>query len=510
MLELEAVPHRTVDLPFRVNLASANGDTNDYGLDASPSSVSEQYTLTAGATQAFTVVTADNDGDRIDDTVTVTTLTRELTGTQRELVTYELDVVDQHKLPKITLGDITIPDPADSTKKLKVNSIPEGTIGTVTLVADRGTTTDDVPDDEKITVALARADSSTADAGDFTLGGSPVTIPVSPKDSGTFTLDVDADEDIGEESLMLMVTVAGDPLKKYGENPDDPYDLGPILFTEGTDTKISAKSYEDIKKATDAARAEGAGDNKLWEPGETLTLMAEQLFTYPATTSVVLGNFVADDPAVLSGSTSNDMVTITAMGETGAEGSPISITATVVPTSSSLEVTQTTSNVVTIKFPIVVDAPMIVAKDNVQAVADAAVLKAAADSANEIWEPAPNGEVAMIALSDLFDVPESIEPRYLAESSTGSVDAAVNDLHDDAGARSRKGRDGHDHRDGGGYGPTGERGLRRVRCRGRGAGVAAGEVAGRCGHGVHGRGCRLPGGGRSRHHGRHEHALRGC
>ena len=38
MLELEAVPHRTVDLPFRVNLASANGDTNDYGLDASPSS----------------------------------------------------------------------------------------------------------------------------------------------------------------------------------------------------------------------------------------------------------------------------------------------------------------------------------------------------------------------------------------------------------------------------------------------------------------------------------------
>ena len=60
---------------------------------------------------------------------------------------------------------------------------------------------------------------------------------------------------------------------------------------------------------------------------------------------------------------------------------------------------------------------MITAKDNVQAVADAAVAKAAMESPNGIWEPAPNGAVAMIALSDLFDVPESITPRYLAESS---------------------------------------------------------------------------------------------
>ena len=291
MLELEAVPHRTVNLPFRVNLESANGDSNDYGLDTSPSSVSEQYVLTAGATQAFTVTTVGNDGDRIDDTVTVTTLTTELIGTQRELVeeAYELDVVDQHKLPKITLGDITILDPADSKKKLTVTSIPEGTIGTVTLVADRGTTTDDVPDNEKITVVLARADSSTADARDFTFGGLPVTIPVSPKDSGTFTLDVDADEDIGEESLMLMVTVKGDPLKAYGPpNPDvDPDDLGPILFTEGTAKQIEAKSYEAVKPAYEAARAEGAGDNKLWEPGEMLTLKADQLFTYAETATSV-------------------------------------------------------------------------------------------------------------------------------------------------------------------------------------------------------------------------------
>ena len=188
-------------------------------------------------------------------------------------------------------------------------------------------------------------------------------------------------------------------------------------------SQISAKTYAEIEKARDDARMAGAGANGLWEPGETLTLMAADLFTYADTANVVLGNIVVEDPAILSASTSGDMVTVTAMGD---GMSPLEITGTVVGM-SSLEVTQTTSTAVTVKFPISVDLPMITAMDGVQDAADAAVMMAAADSANGIWEPSPNGATAMIALSDLFDVPASIEPRYLAESSTAMVGATIND-----------------------------------------------------------------------------------
>ena len=427
-LELEAVPDRTTPLPFRVELQSAN-DLADYGLGSSRAT-SEMYTLLRGGRASFSVITESNDGDRIDDTVTVTAWTTERNGTQGELVMYELGVMDMHKLPKITLGDITVLD-ADNRPQ-KVDSIPEGKIGTVVLNADRGMRddldpNDVVPDNEKITVTLTHAASSSAARGDYTLNGSPVTIAAGYGKTGIFKLDVDEDEDIGEESLVLMATVAGDPSTQYGPNPDDPYELSAIPFKEATLRQIEARPVAAIEAARDLARADGAGGNELWEPGEKLTLRAAQLFEFATNTNVVLGNIVVENPAILSATTSNDMVTVTAMGDGTSE---ISITGTVVGTGtevgpSFVDVTQTASNVVTVKFPITVDAPMITAKDNVQAVADAAVAKAAMESANGIWEPMPNGAMAMVALSDLFDVPESIEPRYLAESSADSVGADV-------------------------------------------------------------------------------------
>ena len=242
-----------------------------------------------------------------------------------------------------------------------------------------------------------------------------------PATSTWFDVDVDADEDIGVEALVLMATLEG--IAANGDNPDGPIALDAIPFTDTTGTQITAKTYADIEKARDDARMMGAGDNGLWEPEETLTLMAADLFDFADTANVVLGSVVVEDPSILSAAAANDMVTITAKG---VGTSPISITGTVVGP-SSLEVTQTTSTAVTVKFEISVDQPTITAKDGVQAVADAAVVTAAADSANGIWEPSPNGAMAMIALSDLFDVPASIEPRYLTESSTTMVGATIND-----------------------------------------------------------------------------------
>ena len=427
-LELEAVPDRTVDIPFNVTLSSAY-DVTDYHLNEDPAAISQNYQLTvdgetkpddggtSDGTEPFTVNSRDddNDGDRVDDTVTVTARTTNQPGTQRTLVTFDLKVIDLHKLPEITLTKIEVPDADD--KLQEATAIPEGKVGTVTLTADRSP--DDVPSSETLTVTLSHGDG-TADNRDYTLNSSEVKFSGSATEA-TFKVDVDADEDISEEELVLMATLKGSDAN--GPNPDGPIALDAIPFTDTTATQISAKTYAEIEKARDDARMMGAGDNGLWEPGETLTLMAADLFEYADTANVVLGNIAVEDPAILSATTTNDMVTITAMGD---GTSPINITGTVVG-ASSLEVTQTTSTAVTVKFPISVDLPMVTAKDDVQAVADAAVVKAAADSANGIWEPSPNGAMAMIALSDLFDVPASIDPRYLTESSTTMVGATIND-----------------------------------------------------------------------------------
>ena len=434
-LELEAVPDRTLDLPFTVTLSSLN-DVADYWLGDNPAmaddpkAISQNYDLETplgtgdgtGITE-FTVYTTSTDADRLDDTVAVMARTNNQPGNQRTLVTFDLNVIDMDKLPEITLDKIQLYDEDGEVQTAEVDAIPEGMTGRVTLKADRSDR--EVPGSEVLTVTLGHGDDSTADPQDYTLD----TQEDNPREveftktgtSAWFNVDVDADEDIGMEALVLMAALEGSAAN--GDNPDGPIALDAILFTDTTGTEISAKTYADIEKARDDARMMGAGDNGLWEPEETLTLMAADLFDYADTANVVLGSVVVEDPSILSAAAANDMVTITAKA---VGTSPISITGTVVGP-SSLEVTQTTSTAVTVKFPISVDLPMITAMDGVQAVADAAVVMAAADSANGIWEPSPNGAMAMIALSDLFDVPASIEPRYLAESSTTMVGATIND-----------------------------------------------------------------------------------
>ena len=112
-------------------------------------------------------------------------------GTQRPLVvpSFELDVVDLHKLPEITLTKIEVPDDDDVLQE--ADSIPEGKIGTVTLTADRSP--DDVPDSENITVTLTPNPASEAAPEDYTLSSRTVTFSGAATKS-TFTVNVDDDE----------------------------------------------------------------------------------------------------------------------------------------------------------------------------------------------------------------------------------------------------------------------------------------------------------------------------
>ena len=81
-----------------------------------------------------------------------------------------LKVLDQHKLPTVTLGSIMVDGAA------VMNSLMEGETGTVMLMVDRGTATDDIPDDEAVTVTLTHGAASSASAADYSLSSETVTI----------------------------------------------------------------------------------------------------------------------------------------------------------------------------------------------------------------------------------------------------------------------------------------------------------------------------------------------
>ena len=252
--------------------------------------------------------------------------------------------------------------------------------------------------------------------------------------TATFKVDVDADEDVREEALVLGAMVQG-VKATYGENlsKDDPHEtLGPIDFTDTTGKKIWPLTMEEVYTALREARNLGDGDNNRWEPTEKMTLEAKALFGWPSTTTRVgISNPGVDDPAILTASASGDMVTLTAMSDGETE---VEITATVAEESSPFMPSQTVSNVASIKFKVMVDAPIIVTRSNEQALATAAVAKAAAASPNNIWEP-ERGVTAMILLAatatedGLFDVPASITPTYLAVSSNDNVMASVSGMN---------------------------------------------------------------------------------
>ena len=445
-VRFEAVPKKTVAFPIRVNLQSAE-DSSQYHLTTTDgAAISQEVDVPAPETGSSQYVDIqlnsfnNNDGDRRDDTVTLAAYLRPGSGDEgnwyvsRSAAGDPLEVLvrDIHKLPDVTLGAITPIVDNNRRPALPSREVEEGQTVMVQLRVDRGPFGGDhVPNDEKIKVTVSRADGSSADAGDFKISRSPVVVAGTTAREvsiGEFELDVFADEDIGAEELVLMAVVEGDdPSKGYDVNGDqDTVELGGIAFVDKTLTKINAKSPEDIYEAVMDARADGADANGLWTPNETLVLMAEELFHWPeTTTNVVLATIEFSDPQVASASTANDKLTIKAES---AGTTTVSVTATVVGELSGVVTTsQTTSNAATVTFPVTVDAHAITAMSDadVQTAADAAVADAASRSANKRWEPAPEGVAAMVALSDLFDVPESIEVRYLAESSDNSDVMAV-------------------------------------------------------------------------------------
>ena len=346
-MNLVVSPARTVPKSFFVNLTSAQ-DASDYSLTSrgvssgGPDAVSLRLDVAAGDTEADVMLTsASNDGDRMDDTITLkvfeTSATSPTTPGDQVGDDVMLKVVDQHKLPKVTMESIMV-DGAE------VTSLKEGETGTVTLIAPRGTATDDVPDDEKITIALTHGAASSASAADYSLSSEMVTITA---ESGTFMLEVLEDDEIDAEELVLMAAVTGEEM--YGDAADM-VALGPISLMDGTTKLVYPKTDEEIQAVIYPAKEAGAGDDMIFSPGEMIEIASPGSLFNTAEGVTLSFSAMSDHDHVATTAVSGGMVTVTAGDEEGM--AHITITAHASMPAGAKGLPQTDPSEASIIFPV--------------------------------------------------------------------------------------------------------------------------------------------------------------
>ena len=307
-VDLVVSPARTIATNYIVSLTSQE-DSSDYSLlspsSGSPSSVGTRVSLPEGSMgESLTLTPVQNDGDRVDDTVTLQLFMADASGTKGTQLGDDivLTVLDRHKLPTVTLGAIKVDGAA-------VTSLAEGEKATVELLVDRGTTTDAIPDSESITIMLSRAATSTADADDYRIGSS--TVSVGTKKSATFELEALVDEaDVEDEMLVLQAEVTG----AAANGPGTTVDLAAITITDGTTKLVWAKEQDEVESAISAAKSDGMGDDGKFTTGEMIEVMGSALFN--AAEGVTLSySAESSDSAVASAMSANGTVTVTGMGE---------------------------------------------------------------------------------------------------------------------------------------------------------------------------------------------------
>ena len=307
-VNLMVSPPRTVATNYIVSLTSKE-DASDYSLlspsSGSPSSVGTRVSLLENSMgEELTLTPVQNDGDRVDDTITLQLFMANAAGVKQgePLDDIVLTVRDRHMLPTVTRGAIMVEGTA-------VTSLAEGEMGTVELLVDRGTTTDNVPDNESIKVMLSLASTSEAGADDYRLGSPEVS--VGTKTKATFELEALVDDaDVDDEMLVLHAEVTG----SAANGPGDTVPLAAITITDGTMKLVWAKTQDDVEAAVYAAKMAGMGDDEMFTPGEMIEVMGGGLFN-EAEGVTLSYSAESSDPAVASVMSGDGTVTVTAMGE---------------------------------------------------------------------------------------------------------------------------------------------------------------------------------------------------
>ena len=316
---------------------------NDTGEDAdeNPATAMENTrTITVG-----TPSDANGDGNRVTDTVTLEAHSGDA-GSDKQEASLDIDVLDINMLPA---ADAITAVAKDADGKVVTEIMEGGDPVFLTLTVDRGRGEMDRITGEELTVDIRAADG--AQVADYDLSETRVELEGVP--SGKQTNDVDleiklsarSDEDVGMEYLMLNLEVSGDA--KIGkETSTGTFSIGVV---DNTMKKVEPKAEADAYPAILDALKAGSGDDGDFNPGETFSVMASDLFDVADGYTASYGISVEGGSVSVSASSDSITVTGTAAGE-----SKVTITATAKMAASSFLPEQTMSDVAKITFAVMV------------------------------------------------------------------------------------------------------------------------------------------------------------
>ena len=299
---------------------------------------------------AFTLTPPGEDGNRVEDSVTLKAFTGTL-GRPMERATITIKVADLNALPAVGM---VVTDDKGKVLEEQPTSVEEGTsIYVAVRPLDKDGDADNAT--EELTVALTP--TGTADASDYTLVGT-FTIPSSDDISNHLELAVRGeDDDVGTDTLMFDAAVSGEEANGT-ETSSSPGVLS-LMITDATMPKIEAQDQTDAYPKIMEALGEDS-TNTVMNPGQTGMIMTSDLFTVIEGYTASYGVSVEGDS--VSASASGETITINAISAT-VEGVPakVTVTGTARMAGSSFMPDQTISNVSSITFPVtVVDTELVV------------------------------------------------------------------------------------------------------------------------------------------------------
>ncbi len=309
-------------------------DAEGYTLDRT----NHTFATRDASTVAVGVTPPPSDGNREDDTVILRAIEA---GTEEDRADpLSIKVTDIHALPEadaITAQAYAVDEKGDKTAAEAASVMEGGDPVVVTVTVDRGTT--GYPAGEALSVAV---ESAGGQALDYRVDPAKLTIEsgTGPK-SADFKLWALADDDVGDEDLVLRLVATGDtPANGPGE-----VEVTFSLPIEDITTPM-VRVKDDAGDAIDAA----LGADPL-NTGRTVEIRAGDLFAWN------------DDAVAVSFSATVDGTAVSAVAGGGAVmlttedpgEAQVTVTATATPRGGSLTVMQDRANVAQLTFPVTVE-----------------------------------------------------------------------------------------------------------------------------------------------------------
>ena len=274
----------------------------------------------------------------------VVTINAEMAGESKITVTGTASMSSTSSLmPSQTVSNVaslTFPVMVvDTTLSVTVSADPmeiaEGGTSMITATASR-----------EITVGDGAVEIDLTVVGDGELDADSITIAMGDMSGSAMLTATEDDDDFENETVTVVATGSGiEGTMQVAVAVTDNDEAPPVP------NQISAKPQDEAYPVITAAIAAGAGDDEMLTPGESVELMASDLFT-------VMDGYTASyrvsvDGTAVSGSASGDSISVMA----GAAGeAKVTITGTAKMAVSSFEASQDATNVASITFPVTVEA----------------------------------------------------------------------------------------------------------------------------------------------------------